>query len=57
MKKLSILAVASLAVLSFGAVAGDNCFYGKEKNLAASAVEDTLIAEKVDPTLLALMKV
>jgi len=60
MRKLSVIVFASLGFLSFGAFAGDNCFYGKEKNLAASAVEDAVIAEgaaeKVDPTLLALLK-
>ena len=60
MKKVSLVAVASLSFLSFGALAGDNCIYGKDKSIAASAVEDALIAEnvaeKVDPTLLALLK-
>lgn len=56
MKKSALIAVAPLCLLSFSAFAGDNCLYGKDKSLAIAPVEDAVIAEKVDPALLALVK-
>ncbi len=60
MKIRSFIAVVPLCLLSFSAFAGGNCIYGKDKVLAASAIEDAVIAEKiaekVDPTLLALLR-
>jgi len=56
MKKLSLLVAVSFSLLSFSAFAGGNCLYGHDKNLAEAAVEDAVIAEKVDPALLAILK-
>lgn len=56
MKKVLFVAFASLSFLSAGAVAGENCLYGKNKNLVMAAVEESKNIEKVDPTLLALLK-
>jgi len=55
MKKLSLVIAASFSLLSFNALAGGNCLYGHEKSLA-DAVDDVELTEKVDPTLLALLK-
>jgi len=56
MKKVSLVVAASFSLLSFNAMAGGNCLYGHDKSLAESAVKDAVIAEKVDPRLLAILK-
>lgn len=56
MKKVLFIAFASLSFLSASAFAGENCLYGKNKNLVMAAVEEAQNMEKVDPTLLALLK-
>jgi len=59
MKKMSMVVAAVFSLLSFSAFAGENCIYGQDQKLAIS-VEDNqqkhLMAEKVDPTLLAMLK-
>jgi len=55
MKKVAVLAISALCLVSFNAFAGGNCLYGPDgKHIDASApvVEDEL----TDPRLLALLK-
>ena len=56
MKQVLLVVAASFSLISFNANAGGNCIYGHDKNLAEVDVQDAVIAEKVDPTLLALLK-
>lgn len=52
MKKIALFVVASFAILSFSAVAGENCIYGQGAKMAEANAEH----EELDPELLAKLK-